>query len=116
MTSMSKSTVHRPLNNQERKRLRRIGHVLEPVVMVGQHGLTPAVVDETRRALTDHELIKIKIMGNDREVKTAAIAELVAQTGAEVVQQIGKVALLFLKAAQPNPHLSNLVRHAHLKD
>ena len=112
--AMSKVTAPRALNNQERKRLRRIGHVLEPVVMLGQHGLTDAVVEETRRALADHELIKIKVMGNDREVKQQALTALAEQTGAQVVQQIGKVALLFLKAAQPNPHLSNLVRHAHL--
>ncbi len=104
----------RPINNQERKRLRRIGHVLEPVVMIGQHGLTDTVLDETRRALTDHELIKVRVLGTDRDQKNAAIAALAEQTGAQVVQQIGKVVLLYLKADKPNTHLSNLVRHAHL--
>ena len=47
------------LKIQERKRLRQIGHALQPVVMIGSQGLTDNVVEETERALNDHELIKI---------------------------------------------------------
>jgi RNA-binding protein len=102
------------LSIQERKRLRQIGHALNPVVMIGGQGLTENVVEETNRALSDHELIKVKIAGEDREARVAVIAEIADVTGAEVVQTIGKIVLLYKKAKPQNPKLSNLVRHAHL--
>ena len=104
------------LSIQERKRLRQIGHVLNPVVMLGGQGLTENVIEETTRALNDHELIKVKIAGEDREARVAAINEIAQVTGAEIVQTIGKIALLYKKAAKQNPKLSNLVRHAHLSN
>lgn len=102
------------LSIQERKRLRQIGHALNPVVMIGGQGLTDSVIEETVRALADHELIKVKIAGEDRDAR-AEITEALAQaTQAEVIQKIGKIVLLYKKAAKQNPKLSNLVRHAHL--
>ena len=56
------------LSIHERKRLRQIGHVLNPVVMIGGQGLTDAVIEETLRALNDHELIKVKIAGEDQKL------------------------------------------------
>ena len=102
------------LSIQERKRLRQIGHALNPVVMLGGQGLTANVVEETNRALNDHELIKVKIAGEDREARVAAMNEIAQVTGAEIVQTIGKIVLLYKKAAKQNPKLSNLVRHANL--
>ena len=101
------------LSIQERKRLRQIGHALNPVVMVGSQGLTENVIEETNRALNDHELIKVKVAGEDREERAAIIAEIASTTGAEIVQTIGKIALLYKKAAKQNAKLSNLVRFAH---
>lgn len=102
------------LSIQERKRLRQIGHALNPVIMLGGQGLTENVIDETLRALNDHELIKVKIAGEDREERAEVIESLAEATQAQVVQKIGKIALLYKKAAKQNPKLSNLVRHAHL--
>lgn len=102
------------LSIQERKRLRQIGHALNPVVMLGGQGLTENVVEETNRALNDHELIKVKIAGEDREARVAVMNEIAQVTGAEIVQTIGKIVLLYKKAAKQNPKLSNLVRHANL--
>jgi len=102
------------LSIQERKRLRQIGHALNPVVMLGDKGLTENVIEELARALNDHELIKVKVAGEDREARTAVIDAIVEATGAEAVQKIGKIVLLHKKAAKQNQHLSNLVRHAHL--
>ena len=104
------------LSIQERKRLRQIGHALNPVVMLGDKGLTETVVEELNRALNDHELIKVKIAGEDREARAATITEIATASGAEVVQTIGKIALLYKKAAKQNPKLSNLVRHSHLSN
>ena len=104
------------LSNQERKRLRQIGHALNPVVMLGNHGLSEGVLEEANRALNDHELIKVKVAGEDREQRALLIASLVEQTDAEVVQQIGKIVLIYKKAEKQNQHLSNLVRFAHLSN
>jgi len=104
------------LSIQERKRLRRIGHALNPVVMLGNNGLSESVIEETQRALNDHELIKVKVLGEDRDARAAMIESLAETAQAQVVQKIGKVVLLFKKAAKPNPNLSNLVRFAHLSD
>jgi len=104
------------LSIQERKRLRRIGHALNPVVMLGNNGLSESVIEETQRALNDHELIKVKVLGEDREARAAMIEALAEAAQAQTVQKIGKIVLLFKKAAKPNPHLSNLVRFAHLSD
>ena len=104
------------LKIQERKRLRQIGHALQPVVMIGSQGLTDNVVEESLRALHDHELIKVKVTSEDRESRAALIAELVERTGSENVQQIGKIVLIYKKSAQQNPKLSNIVRFAHLSN
>lgn len=102
------------LSNQELKRLRQIGHGLNPVVMLGSQGLSEGVIEEARRALDDHELIKVKVAGEDREARVALIDELIAATQSQAVQRIGKVVLLYKKAEKPNQHLSNLIRFAHL--
>lgn len=101
------------LSIQERKRLRQIGHALNPVVMIGDKGLTENVIEELSRALDDHELIKVKVGGEDRVARTALIAEIAKSTESQVVQTIGKIALLYKKAAKQNPKLSNLVRFAN---
>ena len=98
------------LTNEQKKAYRTIGHNLNPIVTISGNGLTEGVMDELNRALDDHELIKVKIAVADREVKHAVIAELVKQTGAELVQQIGKVALLLRNNPKANPKLSNLQR------
>ena len=100
------------LSNQERKRLRQIGHSLNPVVMLGNQGLTDNVVEEALRALADHELIKVKVAGEDKEQRVLLLQGLADKTDAQIVQQVGKMALLYKKAAKQNQHLSNLVRFA----
>ncbi|MDO4222789.1 MAG: ribosome assembly RNA-binding protein YhbY [Acinetobacter sp.] len=106
--------MSRRLSNVENKKLRAIGHALNPVVMLGVNGLSERVIEETLRALNDHELIKVKIAGEDRELRQQLIEELAQATQAEIVQKIGKVVLLYRKAEQQNAQLSNLVRYAHL--
>ena len=100
------------LSNQERKRLRQIGHSLNPVVMLGNQGLTDNVVEEALRALADHELIKVKVAGEDKEQRLMLLQSLAEKTDAQIVQQVGKIALLYKKALKQNQHLSNLVRFA----
>ena len=83
------------LTARERSHLKGRGHALEPIVQVGQSGLSDAVVVELERALTAHELIKVKINGADREARRAMSDAICGRTGAAAVQQVGKVLLLW---------------------
>ena len=83
------------LSERQRKYLRGLGHALNPVLLIGQHGLTPAVIAEAQRALHDHELIKVKFRGGDRDARDAGLAELAKSTGSTLVQRIGHTALYY---------------------
>lgn len=99
------------LDSDGKKHLRRIGHGLTPAVTVASKGFTDPVRAEIERALTDHELIKVRISVPERDQRRALIDAITAVTGAELVQAVGRVILLFRKTAQPDPRLSNLLRH-----
>lgn len=75
--------------------LKARAHHLHAVVMVGQHGLTDAVIAETERNLAAHELIKVQVAGDDRAARVAVAETLCAATGATLVQHIGKQLVLF---------------------
>jgi len=87
------------LTARERAHLKARAHALEPIVHVGQGGLTDAVAGELDRALTAHELIKVKINGADREARRATAEAIGTRTGAAEVQQVGKIVVLW----RPNP-------------
>ena len=94
------------ITSSTRKKYRQIGHHLRPIVTVGNLGITEGVIDETRRALRDHELIKVKLniekkRERDREVKSLSLA-----LDALFIQLIGKNALLYKK--NPNAKSSSL--------
>lgn len=98
------------LTQDQKKRFRKIAHHLKPVVMVAENGLSEGVLAELERALEDHELIKIRINVMEREDKAAIIESVCKTTNADLVQVIGKVAVLYRPAKKQNPKLSNLVR------
>ncbi len=75
--------------------LRGRAHALRPVVMVGAAGLTPAVLHEIDVNLKAHELIKIKLDNNDRDVRVRMLRKICAELGALLVQEIGKVGVLY---------------------
>lgn len=83
------------LTERQRKYLRGLGHALNPVLLIGQHGVTPAVIAEAGRALHDHELIKVKFRGAGREDRDVGLAELATATGSVLVQRIGHTALYY---------------------
>jgi RNA-binding protein len=83
------------LSERQRKYLRGLGHALNPVLLIGQHGITPAVVAEAQRALHDHELIKVKFRGADRDQRDAGLTELANATGSKLVHRIGHTALYY---------------------
>jgi len=98
------------LTTDQKKRLRNVAHTLNPVVTVGGNGLSENVQLEVDRALEDHELIKVKFAVGDRDLKRQLIKELVEIVEAQLVQEIGNIAVLFRPAENPNPKLSNLMR------
>jgi RNA-binding protein len=79
----------------QRRALRARAHHLHPVVIVGDGGLTPEVVREIEANLKSHELIKVRLTGDDREARAAASAEICGTTGASAVQHIGKILVLY---------------------
>ena len=87
------------LSKQEILALRARAHHLNPVVMVGQHGLTEAVIRETETALRAHELIKVRVLGDERDERLLIGEELCAATGAQLVQHIGKLLVLYRERA-----------------
>jgi len=100
-----------PLSNEQKKQYKSIGHHLNPVLIVAENGLTEGVLAELERALNDHELIKIKFALTERDDRRALIDELCRQSHSELVQVIGKMALVYRRAAKQNRQLSNIVRH-----
>ena len=87
------------LSKQEILALRARAHHLNPVVMVGQHGLTEAVIRETETALRAHELIKVRVLGDERDERLLIGEELCAATRAQLVQHIGKLLVLYRERA-----------------
>lgn len=85
-----------PLTGKQRRALRAMGHHMEPVVIVGQSGVTEAVIGALTQALNDHELIKVKI-NEGPETRQEAAARMAEGAGAELVQLLGRTALLFKK-------------------
>ncbi|MFZ5547094.1 MAG: YhbY family RNA-binding protein [Pseudomonadota bacterium] len=83
------------LTPAQRKEKRGEAHHLDPVVMIGAEGLTPAVVKETEAALTAHGLIKVRMFSDERATREAALAELADKLNAAPVQHIGKLLVLW---------------------
>jgi RNA-binding protein len=88
------------LSEKQKKHLRRLGHPLHPVVMLGNAGLTTGVVKELERALADHELVKVSARVGERAARDAALDDLAKQTSSEIVQRIGNVGLFYRRSAQ----------------
>src|SRR4051812_13317842 len=83
------------LTTRERAHLKARAHALEPVLHVGHAGVTDAVITEVDRALTAHELIKVKIGTDDRANRVAIGDEICARTEAAAVHRVGKVLILW---------------------
>ncbi len=91
-----------PLTPAARRALKTRAHHLEPVVIIGDAGLTPAVLREIDVHLKSHELIKIRVFGDDRDTRAAMITTICAELNASPVQHIGKILVVF----RPKPPAS----------
>jgi RNA-binding protein len=79
----------------QKKRLRSRAHALNPVVLIGQHGLKPTVLEEITIALEYHQLIKIKLSVGDRDLRDEMIAQIIQYSQAQLIQRVGNVAVLY---------------------
>lgn len=88
------------LTNAQKRYLKTLAHPRQPVVIVGAHGLSAALLHEVQAALTYHELIKVRVNAGQRSERDALIAELCTAAQAVLVQRIGHVVTLFRRNAE----------------
>lgn len=93
------------LTENQKRHLRGLAHKRKPVVMIGDPGLTEAVVHELDRALEAHELVKVRVRGAERADRDAIIQRMCDQTRAILVQRIGHVAVLYRPSETPRIRL-----------
>ena len=89
----------KPLTPAQRRELRAKAHHLEPVVTVGHHGLTASVLHEIDVALLAHDLVKVRVLGDDRDAREAMLGQVCETLDCAPVQHLGKVLVLW----PPNP-------------
>ncbi|MDD2928760.1 MAG: YhbY family RNA-binding protein [Sideroxydans sp.] len=85
----------------QRLALKGRAHALKPVVMIGNAGLSPAVLDEIDRSLKSHDLLKIKVMSDDREARETMLQEICTILKAGPVQHIGKTLVVYRPLETP---------------
>jgi len=87
------------LSKKQIRFLKAQAHALNPVVRVGQHGLSEALYRELDIALDHHELVKVKVAAADRDARSAMLQDMSRKTKSQIVQSIGSMVVLF----RPNP-------------
>lgn len=88
------------LSNKQKKHLKGLAHPLKPVVLLGQNGLTEGVLAEIENALNFHELIKVKVATDDREMKQLIVDAIVRETEAINVAKIGHIVVLYRQSEE----------------
>jgi RNA-binding protein len=104
-TAVAAPPVAPELSEKQRRHLRGLAHDLKPLIRLGNAGLTEAVAAETARALHDHELVKVKGPGGDREARDALFTDLAQRTASALVHRIGNVAVFY----RPNATLQRIM-------
>jgi RNA-binding protein len=94
--------ITKKLTNSQIKFLKGIAHGLKPVIIIGANGITDSLTEELESSLSHHELLKIKIASGEREDRKEIIHYLQEQTGAHLVQSIGKIFVLFRQNKETN--------------
>jgi putative YhbY family RNA-binding protein len=99
------------LSPARRRELKAQAHALKPIVMLGGAGLSPAVLAEIDKGLKSHELIKIRVRDADRPTRDTLLAEICRSTGAQPVQHIGKILVIFRENPEPSPGTGKAPSH-----
>lgn len=100
------------INAEQRRALRARAHGLSPIVVVGQNGLTEAVLREIARSLDSHELIKIRVFSDDRQTRLTYLALICEQLGAAPIQHIGKLLIVWRPAPDDGKNSRSPTRQA----
>lgn len=87
--------MNKPLSEKQRKHLRGLAHGRDPIVMIGQAGLSEGVTKELDGALAAHELVKVRARVGDRDERDLIFEELSKQTTSALVQRIGNVGVFY---------------------
>jgi putative YhbY family RNA-binding protein len=90
------------LNSGERRALKARAHALDPVVLIGDGGLTAAVLKEIDRSLNVHELIKVRVAGEVRAARSDILRRVCEDLGATAVQHIGKILVIYRQRPEPD--------------
>ncbi len=90
-----------PLSDKQKRHLRARAHALKPVVITGSAGVSEGVLNEIDQALEHHELLKVRVNAGDRETRRAMTETICSATGAELVQSIGHIAVLYRPSKKP---------------
>lgn len=90
-----------PLTSKQRRFLRSRAHSLHPIIQVGESGLTEGVIQATDEALGHHELLKVRFQQGDKGDRRAMVEELCQAVRAELVQEIGRMAVIYRPAEEP---------------
>lgn len=85
------------MQSERKKLLKTQAHALKPVILTGQHGITPALLNEIHLALDHHELIKVRLNAAHRQERREMTGEILRETGAELIQAIGHVITVYRK-------------------
>lgn len=102
-----------PLSPTQRKTLKAQAHALHPVVLIGGNGLSPGVLEEIDVSLRAHELIKVHVAGEDRETRELMMDEICARLGAEPVQSIGRMLVVYRR--RPEADAAPAVRPSQVR-
>jgi putative YhbY family RNA-binding protein len=89
------------LSVSQRLELKGRAHALKPIVIIGNAGLTPSVLDEIERTLKSHDLLKVRVMNDDRDVRATMLTEICEVLNAGPVQHIGKILIIYRPLAVP---------------
>ena len=101
---MQPDLTQKNLTEKQKKHLRGLAHAREPIVLIGQSGLSPAITGELDTALGAHELVKVRARVGDRDQRDSIFAELAQQTRSALVQRIGNVAV-FYRPSKDKPRI-----------
>src|SRR5690242_15688283 len=93
------------LDGRQRRHLRALGHHQKPIVQIGAQGLTPGVVSAVDRALTQHELVKVRVDADAPAAAAEIGPEIAAGTGSALAQTIGRTLLFY----RPHPEKPRIV-------
>ena len=93
------------VNDKQKRYLKGLAHPLKPVVMIGNKGLTDNVLAEIDKALEQHELIKVRVSGLEKEDRAAMVNEITLKSSANLIVLIGHIAVLYRPAKEPTIQL-----------